>query len=477
METLYWHDYETFGRDPARDRLAQFAGIRTDTDLKIIGKPLVKYCKISNDIVPDPGACLVTGITPQYVNKHGISEAKFMAAIHKEFIQEKTCTVGYNSANFDDEFTRYALYRNFYNPYDHHDERKGNSRWDLINVVRLVRAFHPEGPIAWPTKDNGKYSTRLEDLTAANEISHDAHDALADVRATIDLARLIKSHYPRLYDYCYKHRKKKKVSELLGVEKKRLKDPQLLLHVNNVYGSEANYLAVVYPVAMHPTKSNTVICYNVMHDPEPLLELTARELRERLFTKDLGEERVALHAINIGKCPVLVPLDKISSSSAELLNLDKRLCKDNAQRIAQKGDAAYVAQVAYQKTFEERTDPELMLYDGFLEREDKRRLTKVRETPAKQLHRVDFGFEDKRLPELLFRYRARNFPSTLLVAERKRWAEYRQNRLYEEDGGNSLTLEQYLQKIADKLQEEDLSDRNQKLLKELEKYAKALQSK
>jgi len=41
--TLYWHDYETFGSDPRRDRPAQFAGLRTDEELNEIGEPLVLY--------------------------------------------------------------------------------------------------------------------------------------------------------------------------------------------------------------------------------------------------------------------------------------------------------------------------------------------------------------------------------------------------------------------------------------------------
>jgi len=475
METLYWHDYETFGRDPARDRLAQFAGIRTDTNLNIIGKPLVKYCKLSNDIIPDPGACLVTGITPQFVNKNGICESKLMQLIHKEFNTDGTCSTGYNSSNFDDEFTRYALYRNFINPYEHHDDKKGNSRWDLINVVRLIRAINPDGAVAWPMKEDGKYSTRLQDLTVANGIEHhDAHDALADVYATINLAKLLRSNFTRLFDYCYKYRTKKMVGNLLGLERKRLKNPQPLLHINSIYGHDAAYSAIVYPICKHPSKGNSVIVYNVLKDPEPLLECGVQEIRDRLFTKGLGDRRISLHEINIGKCPVLIPLNKISHASAKRLSIDKDTCNTRVKQISEKSDVAFVAQTVYRRSFPERTDPELMLYDGFFDRPDKARINQIRESTAKELRKISFDFDDPRLSELLFRYRARNFPSTLTKNEKQRWEDYRQTRINSEDGGNSLNLDQYKKRIFEELAKEGITAKNKKLLKCLQDYEKKL---
>jgi len=138
--TLYWHDYETFGIDPKRDRPVQFAGIRTDEDLNIIGEPLVIYCRPANDFLPNPQACMVTGIAPQLALTEGLSETDFIAKIHAEFAKPGTCTVGYNNIRFDDEFTRYTLYRNFYDPYAR-EWQNGNSRWDIIDLLRLTKAL------------------------------------------------------------------------------------------------------------------------------------------------------------------------------------------------------------------------------------------------------------------------------------------------------------------------------------------------
>ena len=125
-DSFYWHDYETFGTDPARDRPVQFAGLRTDAELNVIGEPLVIYSRPSRDVLPHPEACMVTGISPQKALEEGVPEAEFIRQIHSEFSVPGTCSVGYNSIRFDDEVTRFALYRNFFDPYEH-SWRNGNT--------------------------------------------------------------------------------------------------------------------------------------------------------------------------------------------------------------------------------------------------------------------------------------------------------------------------------------------------------------
>ena len=85
--TFFWHDYETFGRVPRRDRPSQFGGVRTDADLNEIGAPLMQYCRPAPDFLPDPEACLLTGITPQQCLEHGVAEHAFAAAIEHELAQ------------------------------------------------------------------------------------------------------------------------------------------------------------------------------------------------------------------------------------------------------------------------------------------------------------------------------------------------------------------------------------------------------
>ena len=186
--TFLFHDYETFGVDPRRDRPVQFAAIRTDAEFNPIGKPIELFAQLSPDYLPAPDACLITGITPQIAQQRGMPECEFMRKIHQYMSEPGTCTLGYNSIRFDDEVTRYTCYRNFIDPYAW-SWQHGNSRWDLLDVIRACHALRPEG-IEWPENDEGFTSFKLEHLSVANGIEHsNAHDAMADVIATIELAK------------------------------------------------------------------------------------------------------------------------------------------------------------------------------------------------------------------------------------------------------------------------------------------------
>jgi exodeoxyribonuclease-1 len=214
-DTFYWHDYETWGSTPAVDRPCQFAGLRTDAELNEVGEPLVLFARPADDLLPQPDACLVTKLTPQRAARDGLPEAEFARAIQRELAVPGTCGVGYNSLRFDDEVTRYLFYRNLLPPYAH-AHQNGNSRWDLIDVLRLAHALRPAG-LQWPQREPGITSFKLEDLTAANDVAHTgAHDALADVRATIAMARLLKSAQPRLFDYALTLRSRQVVEDLIG---------------------------------------------------------------------------------------------------------------------------------------------------------------------------------------------------------------------------------------------------------------------
>ncbi|MBT5360126.1 MAG: exodeoxyribonuclease I, partial [Gammaproteobacteria bacterium] len=309
--TFYWHDYETFGANPRVDLPVQFAGIRTDTDLNPIGEPLMVYSRPSSDYLPQPGACMVTGITPQLALEKGVPEVEFIQQIMQELGKPDTCGVGYNTLRFDDEVTRNTLYRNLYDPYER-EWKNGSSRWDIIDLLRLTRALRPEG-IEWPFYEDGKPSMRLEHLTAANGIDHGmAHDALADVHATIAMARLVKEKNPKLYHYVLSHKDKKSAATLLNMSQ-----PTPLLHVSSMIPSERSNLAIIIPVARHPTNSNGIIVYDLHTDPTPFLTLSAEEIQQRLFTRneDLpeGVSRVPLKTVHLNKCPVLAPLNTLDA--------------------------------------------------------------------------------------------------------------------------------------------------------------------
>ncbi len=290
-QSFLWHDYETFGADPRRDRPSQFAAIRTDAEFNEIGEPLMWYCKPADDYLPHPQACLITGITPQQARRRGMPEAEFAGHINTAMSEPGTCALGYNSLRFDDEVSRHLFTAISSTLCPRVAERQ------LALGLDRRRARLPcpasEG-IEWPRREDGAPSFKLEHLTAANGIEHaGAHDALADVRATIAMARLLKTRNPQLFDYLLKLRSKREVARLLDIPSRKP-----MLHVSRRYPASRGCSALVMPLAEHPTNPNGVIVYDLGDDPAPLFSLSPEEIRARVFVgaDELGRRRDAYPA-------------------------------------------------------------------------------------------------------------------------------------------------------------------------------------
>lgn len=473
--TLYWHDYETFGIDPVRDRPVQFAGVRTDEALNIIGEPLNLFARPAPDTLPQPVSCLITGITPQEALEKGLPESEFIDRIRQELATPGTCGVGYNSIRFDDEVTRHTLYRNLYDPYAR-EWQNGNSRWDIIDMVRACRDLRPEG-IVWPTNEIGRTSFKLEELTVANEIGHEqAHDALSDVYATIAVARLIRDKQPKLYEFCYQQRRKNAVSKYID-----LREMSPILHTSGMYGSDQGNTRLVAPVAAHPQNKNSVIVFDLSQDPALLLELGANKLRERLYTPAAelpeGVERPALKQVLLNKCPVIAPLNTLTGEAAERLGIDLVRCQQNRQALlaARKAITEKLTKVFAPREFEPQTDPDVMLYGGgFFSDADRRKMDEIHATAPDELAGQSWVFEDRRLPEMLFRYRARNYPETLSPDEQAQWLEHCRHRLVEGEAGH-FSFEGFYAELERLRSEQADDERAQRILAEVEAFGRELQ--
>ncbi|OON39841.1 exodeoxyribonuclease I [Izhakiella australiensis] len=436
--SFLFHDYETFGTSPALDRPAQFAGVRTDSDFNIIGEPEVFYCKPADDYLPQPEAVMITGITPQQASARGVNEAEFTRRIHQLFSQPATCVVGYNNIRFDDEVTRNLCYRNFFDPYAW-SWQNGNSRWDLLDIMRACYALRPDG-IIWPENDDGFPSFRLEHLTKANGVAHEnAHDAMSDVYATIAMAKLVKAKQPRLFDYLYSHRGKQKLATLIDI-------PQMkpLVHISGMFGASRGNTSLIVPLAWHPDNRNAVITCDLAGDMSPLLSLSTDQLRERLYTKRTelaeGESPVPLKLVHINKCPVLAPVSTLRQQDAERLNIDSQRCLDNRSLLLQHAEIRekVVALFAEAPPFTPADDVDTQLYDGFFSDADRNAMTIIQRSAPENLPALALSFNDKRIEKLLFRYRARNFPGTLDDSEQQRWLQHRREAL------NPERVEQFL---------------------------------
>jgi exodeoxyribonuclease-1 len=481
--TFYWHDYETFGVVPRRDRPSQFAGIRTDADLNEIGAPLMQYCQPAPDFLPEPEACLLTGILPQTCLAEGVPEYRFADAIERELAEPGTVGVGYNTIRFDDEVTRFMFWRNLIDPYAR-EWQNGCGRWDLIDVVRCTWSMRPEG-IQWPTSPEGKPIFKLEALTQANGLVHEAaHDALSDVRATIAVARLVKQAQPRLWDFCLKLRKKDAVLAESGLDKPR-SQWRPFLHLSSMFGAERGFMALMWPLAQHPSNKNEILCWDLAYDPSELFGLSADEIRLRVFTatKDLpeGVRRLPIKSVHINKSPIVIGNLKVATPALLAkwgLNLEQGLKHAEWARDRSASMDGIWAEVYARRERDAReagpVDVDQDLYGGFVGNDDRRSLQRLRGLSGEQLADKSPGFVDERLDELLFRYRARNFPGSLNEAEQARWLALRSARLHEGEGGG-LTLQAFFDRIdqlSEGLSEDD--ERGQEILGALYEYAEQI---
>jgi exodeoxyribonuclease-1 len=426
--TFYWHDYETFGVDPRCDRPAQFAGLRTDADLEPLGEPLEVWCRLTPDYLPHPEACGLTGIGPASVQRQGVPEADFITAIHREMAVPGTCSCGYNNLRFDDEVTRSALFRNLMDPYGR-EWQNGNSRWDLLDVLRLARTFRPEG-MAWPDDPDGNPSFRLERLTEANGIPHQAaHTALADVRATIAVARKLKAAQPRLWEFALKARGKHWVRGQVDPA-----HPQPLIHVSGMFKAAMGSFSLVWPLGEQPARPNEIVVWDLRHPFEPFLELDPEALRARIFqgAGDPALPRLPAKTLHLNRCPLVVrDLRLLTPALAERYQLDPAAAAARGEALRAQPEFCRRVLQAFQASAwpEGPADPDFTLYGGFFSDGDRTWMDRIRHTPPGQLAALRPEFKDPRCAELFFRYRARNWPETLAPPERARWDAHCRARL------------------------------------------------
>ena len=448
--SFLFYDLETFGADPRRSRIAQFAAIRTDEALDEIEEPVSFFVRPADDLLPSPVATLITGIAPQDALRDGVNEAAAFARINDEMMRPGTCSAGYNSLRFDDEFVRYGLYRDFHDPYER-EWRGGNSRWDLLDALRLMHALRPEG-IRWRAReDGGGTSFRLEHLAEDNGLRiGDAHEALSDVRATVGLARRFRAAQPKLWEYALKLRDKRFAGALLDATAMAP-----LLHVSQRYPASRMNAAPVLPLARHPRIDGRVIVFDLAGDPDTLLDLDAATIAARMYLPRSrlgeGEERIALKEVHLNKCPALVAWNHLRDADFERLGIDPATAEARAAKLRAAGPAlAEKLRNVYAAEAERGpADADAALYDGFIDDADRRLFPQVRSTPPEALGLANFAFRDPRLPELLFRYRARNWPATLSAPERERWDAYRRERLRADSGLSEASLPAFFAEIAE----------------------------
>ncbi|HET9850491.1 MAG TPA: exodeoxyribonuclease I [Candidatus Saccharimonadales bacterium] len=464
MSSFYFYDLETSGVSPRRDRVMQFAGQRTNRDLKPIGQPDNFLIKLTADILPDPYAVLITGITPQQTLASGITEAQFLRHFTDKIATSDTIILGFNNVRFDDEFMRFMLWRNFYDAYEW-QWKDGCSRWDLLDLVRMTRALRPDG-IKWPYAPDGKPTNRLEFLSAVNKLTHiNPHDALSDVMAAIDVARLIKAKQPKLFDYLLNVRGKQKAAALVG-------RGEPLIYTSGKYSSEHAHTTLAVKIADHPDRSAAIV-YDLRIDPKDFAELSPKELAEKwsAYGKDAPYFPAKVLAYN--RCPAVAPANVLDAKSAKRLDLSEAKIAKHLKALPEDfGDKLVRALelINKERQTEMVVDPakvDEQLYDGFVNGADKLKMSAVRAASAEAIDGLHIDFNDDRLNALLPLYKARNFPASLQPDEKAAWDKFKTQKL---TGGKVDLLAQYFKKLDELSSRPALADAEKFVLEELRQY-------
>lgn len=421
--TFLWHDYETFGADTRHDRPAEFACWRTDADFEPVAAPETFRCRPTLDYLPEPAACAVTGIGPEAAYAQGLDEPEFAARVHAQMSEAQTCTLGYNSMRFDDEITRHLFWRNFIDPYER-EWARGNSRFDLIDLIRAAYALRPGG-LQWPMREDGHPSFKLTDLSAANALPHShAHAALSDVEATLSLARLLRQAQPRLLDHALGLRLKARVLEMLDW---RRRTP--LIHVSQRFPAERGCLAVVVPVAMHPSQGGKIIVVDAHQDPTPLLEWAPERLAEMIFAPADAPGRVALglKLVHANRAPFLAPLSALKGVDLARIRLDRAVVDRHCARLRSADGLDERLQQVYRLLDQQpqtHRDADSALYDGFIGDADRVLARRFAQADAAGRTQMASQFNDHRLATLALRFRGRHHLAELDAVERRLWLEH-----------------------------------------------------
>lgn len=474
VPTFFFYDLETSGISAREARIMQFAGQRTDMNLQPIGKPVNVLIKMTPDALPEPDAIMVTGITPQQTLVDGITEAEFLKQFTNEVASPGTIFIGFNSVRFDDEFMRFLHYRNFYDAYQW-QWQDGRGRWDLLDVIRMTRALRPDG-IEWPFAPDGKPTVRLEFMTKVNKLLHDnAHDALADVQATIALAQLIRDKQPKLFEYLLTMRDKKQVSELVLGGKP-------FVYTSGKYANEFEKTTVVGTLAPHPKKGGALV-YDLRHNPTEFLTMSPEELAKRWqWTRDeKAPTRLPIKTLQFNRCPAVAPLGVLQEGDTlSRLKIDLNQIESNRKLLADAHDfrgnvlkALEMMDSAQQTEWMAKPqEVDAQLYDGFFDSHDGQLLPVVRAAQPNELSQLVSDLHDPRLQALLPLYKARNYPKSLSGEEREAWDAFCYERL--QGGGVQSRVSKFAKRLQELSQDSNLPESKQYILEELQLYAESI---
>ena len=444
-----FYDTETTGTNTSFDQILQFAAIRTDSNFDELERFEIR-CRLLPHVVPAPAALTTTGVRPEMLMDSSLpSHYEAMCQIADRLDGwSPAIFFGYNSMNFDERLLRQAFYQNLKPTYL--TNTNGNSRGDILKLVDATIALAPN-TLVTPIANKGRVSRKLDRLAPANGFDHsNAHDALADVEATIYLARLLRSRRPELWDALIATARKRSTLDVLW-------SGSALATVETFYGRHT-----IRPIAAcgsNPDNPAQVVALDLRSNPEDFVDLSVDDL-----LAVMRQRGSPFRAIPANSQPILVPLDQttaalindlpapsvIMSRSAQIqrrLDFQDRVGEAMALRYPHKPQSPYV---------------EEQIFDSFPRSSDVRLAVQFHKIPWETRRGLLEQITDGRIRELGLRLLGLEAPENLSdkeLGEFRTWIDGRKFGARQTAG--IRTVEHALSECDDQMESASLAQQNQ----------------
>lgn len=392
MSFVFW-DTETTGIDTKFDQILQFAAILTDDEL-VEQERFEIRCRLDRHVVPSAMALQVTGQTvADITNPDRLTHYQMMTAIREKLEEWTPATfVGWNTIGFDEPLLQQAFYKSLHPPYL--TVMDGNGRSDAMKLTQCLEALAPD-IITIPTGENGRPIYKLDQLAPANGFPHlNAHDALADVEATIFIAQLIRERSPETWQHlCHCGSKQRVLADL--------RENPACLYRDSFFGRP--YESVICRFATDDTGAE--LCFDLRIDPGGLAHLEIDHLRRALSRSPKPVRR-----IRPNKSPLIMPLpdgqDFGDVAHATLIERAMMLLEDGElQQRLEEGSQP--------EPFPPGNEVEEKIFDGFPSNAEKAKMEEFHAADWPRRAEIVGEFEDDRYRQIACRILLGHDPALL----------------------------------------------------------------
>lgn len=429
-----FYDTETTGSNTFYDQILQFAAIKTDDALNEVYRFEIR-CRIQPHILPAPGALIVTGVTLDQLSDPALpSHFEMAAAIHEKLTEWSPAVfAGYNSLEFDEDLLRQAFYQSLLPPYL--TNTNGSSRLDVMCLALAVNEFEC-GKLEIPLRADGEVTFKLDRLAPANGFLHpNAHDAMADVEATIFLAKLVREKAPWVWEHLLKMGKKSEaIRNALGAP--------VRLYTEFRYNKPNHWL--VSAIGPDAENKGSVIAFNLAHDPAELLAVGDESLRKWAATKPKP-----LRTIKANSSPILLDMD-MARDRADLMKIGAPEIMRRAQVLQGSPELRHRLLQVYAATrevYEQSPRIEEQIYRGFPNSRDAALMRDFHRGSWPARAEIANQFEDDRYRKIARRIVFSERPDLLDDETRRAFSAAIAQRWLTQGKARWLTLERALEEI------------------------------